>query len=113
MAQVRLMMTGLVRDYESAVNVFRDVSNIAATVEGAQVWEAFVDADTGLYVLIEEYVSEEAFLRYEEEVTSAGLRMRETLATRSLVFLSSTENKTFKRRIDTWEGITVTTVASI
>jgi len=115
MAQVRLQLTGRVKDYDAAVSAFERASEVAAAIVGAEVWEAFVDEDTGKFLLIEEYVSEEAFFKYEEEVTAAGVasRFRETLKDQSLLFLSASEDDRLNRSIDSWNGSRVSSVVSI
>ena len=114
MAEVRLLAMGRVKDYEAAVDIMNRVSNVAAAVEGAVVWEAFADEDSGFFVLNEAFASEEAFAEYEGAVDSGGLRpvVGEALEFERLILLSTVENEHLNQVFDSMGGIRVTPVAS-
>lgn len=113
MAEVRLTATGRVTDYEMAVDVFNRVSNVAAAVDGAAIWEAFADQDTGLFVVNETFTSEEAFIEYEDAVRSSGLwsAAGEVLEFERLIFFSPVEDEELNQALDSMGRITVTPVA--
>lgn len=114
MAGVRLLGMGRVKDHEAAVDVLNRVSNVAAQVDGAVVWEAFVDEATGLVVLNEGFTSEKALMEYEDAVTSNGLRsaVAEAMEMEQLILLSRIEDKRLNEVFDAMGAIRVTPVAS-
>jgi len=113
MAEVRLAATGRVKDYETAIDVLRRVSGVAAAVDGAVVWEAFADQDSGLFVVNETFTSEAAFIEYEDAVTSSGLRsaVGEVLEVERLIFFSPVEDEGLNQVLDSMGRVTVTPVA--
>lgn len=114
MAEFRLQAMAKAKDYQAAVAVLNRVSNVAAAIGGAVVWEAFANEDTGLVVLNETFASEEAFMEYEDAVTSGGLRplVGEALEFESLILLTPIENERLNQTLDSMGGIRVTPVAS-
>ncbi len=114
MAEVRLTAMGRFTDYEVAVALFDRVSSVAAAVDGAAVWEAFADRETGLFVVNETFTSEEAFLQYEDAVRSSGywLSVGEVLDFERLIFFSPISDEGVNRSLDSMGRITLKLVAS-
>lgn len=115
MAEVRLTATGRVKDYRAAVDFFNRVSSVAAAIDGAVVWEAFADQDTGLFVVNETFTSEEAFVEYEDAVSHAYsglLDINDVLEFERLIFFSPIEDEGLNQTLDSMGRITVTPVAS-
>lgn len=112
--EVRHTATGRVKDYETAIDLFKRVSNVAAAIDGAVVWEAFADQDTGLFVVNETFTSEEAFVEYEDAVRSSGLwsAVGEVLEFERLIFFSPVEDEGLNQTLNSMGRITVTPVAS-
>lgn len=113
MAEVRLTATGKVTDYEAAVDMFNRISDVAAAVDGAVVWEAFADRETGFFVVNETFASEEAFIEYEDAVRSSGIwsAASEVLEFERLIFFSPVEDEGLNQALDSMGRITVTPVA--
>ncbi|MEN8042071.1 MAG: hypothetical protein ABFR95_11270 [Actinomycetota bacterium] len=114
MAEVRLLATGRVKDYEAAVDVLGRVCDIAAAVSGAVVWEAFADEASGVFVLNETFASEEALVEYERAVDTGRLRpvIGEVMELERLVVFSAIEDEHLNQVIDSMGGIRVTPVVA-
>jgi hypothetical protein len=114
MAEVRLTAMGRFTDYEVAVDLFARISSVAAAVDGAAVWEAFADRESGLFVVNETFTSEEAFLQYEDAVRSSGiwLSVGEVLEFERLIFFSPISDEETNRSLDAMGRITLGQVAS-
>ena len=114
MAEVRILGTGRVKDYEAAVDVLNRVSKVAAAVDGVVGWETFADEDAGFFVLNENFASEEAFLEFKDAMTAQGLPsvVAEAVEFEQSIILSTIENERLNQIFDGWGAIRVTPVAS-
>ena len=114
MAEVRLTSIGRTKDFYAAVDVFNQVPKVAAAIDGAVVWEAFADHDTGPFVLNKTFASEEALVAYEDAVRSSAVwsNAGEVFEFERLILLSPVEDEGLDQVLDSKGRITVAPVAS-
>lgn len=68
MSEIRVVGLLRVKDPEIGWPLLKQISAIAAVIDGVEVWEAFSNEGTDLVYLNERFDSEETYLRYESAV---------------------------------------------
>lgn len=76
MSEIRVVGLLRVKDPEIGLPLLKQISAIAAGIDGVEVWEAFSNEGTDLVYLNERFDSEETYVRYESAVDAEGLRPR-------------------------------------
>lgn len=114
MSEVRLLVTGHVKDYDSAVAVFKQVADTAAELEETLIWDFFADEDTGVLVLDETFDSENALAEYQDAVMSRGLQaaLSEVSVIEHLMIIGTIENEQMNHMLESMGAIRITLLAS-
>lgn len=114
-SEVRIVGILRIKDRRAAIDVLQRVCDVARTVDGAEVWEAFADDDSDVVYVNERFESEAAFRDYEAAVDAEGLRRRvvEALEMDRLLLLSPVDDTRLTSDLDALGAITVRAVASI
>lgn len=113
MPEVRVVGILRMKDRKGALDVLRRVSAVSSGIQGAEVWEAFVD-ESDLVFLNQRFDSEDAYLSYESSVDQLGLRplVRKYLEMERLLLLTPIQSTRLQAELDTLGAIAVRPVAS-
>lgn len=114
MSEIRVVGLFRVKDAEVGLPLLQRISDIAAGIDGVEVWEAFSNEGTDLVYLNERFESEETLLRYESAVDAEGLRPKvgEAFEVEHLLLLSHIEDERIRSGLDALGTVTVQPIAS-
>lgn len=114
MSEIRVVGLLRVKDSEVGLPLLKQISAIAAVIDGVEVWEAFSNEGTDLVYLNERFDSEQTYLRYESAVDAEGLRPRvgEAFEIEHLLLLSPVEDARLRSDLDALGTVTMQLVAS-